>query len=219
VARGGDPYQVLGVDKTTGTADLKKAYREKAKSAHPDKGGTEEEMALVNWAYDLLTDPAARGHYDRTGKEQNSANLETEAGKALLGLFSSVVDKIKEECPGGVTSAPLLKEMRSQVAAKMEAMEAAMAEAEKEKVYWSRAKGRLSYSGKEQNLLELVFQDKIRQAESVIAECERSLKIGVIMKKLLKGYSWRKDTASAVAQYFFNAGPASYGSSTTAGGF
>ena len=49
-----DPFTILGV-KTDATKDeVTQAYREKAVRAHPDKGGSNEEMAKVNAAYEAI---------------------------------------------------------------------------------------------------------------------------------------------------------------------
>ena len=37
-----DLYKILGVKRTAARKDIHKAYRKKAKTAHPDSGGSEE---------------------------------------------------------------------------------------------------------------------------------------------------------------------------------
>jgi len=34
--------------------DIKKKYKKKAKLVHSDKGGSDEDMAKLNWAYEVL---------------------------------------------------------------------------------------------------------------------------------------------------------------------
>ena len=46
-----DPYKILGIQPGASETDVKKAYREHARKAHPDKGGTEEEFKQINEAY------------------------------------------------------------------------------------------------------------------------------------------------------------------------
>ena len=44
--------------------------RKAAKSAHPDKGGSEEKMAAVNEAYEVLSDPGTfRSRSDQTTEQ------------------------------------------------------------------------------------------------------------------------------------------------------
>ncbi len=49
-----DPFQILGVEPTASKDEVDKAYRSKAKEAHPDKGGSDEQMILVNAAYEAI---------------------------------------------------------------------------------------------------------------------------------------------------------------------
>jgi DnaJ-class molecular chaperone len=62
------PYDVLGVAKTASQDEIKKAYRKKAKSLHPDlhpdDPGKQAEFQAVSAAYDLLRDPEKRRRYD-----------------------------------------------------------------------------------------------------------------------------------------------------------
>lgn len=63
-----DYYKILGVSKSASAADIKKAYREKAKAHHPDKGGDEKEFKRVQEAYEVLSDSQKRSQYDQFGK-------------------------------------------------------------------------------------------------------------------------------------------------------
>ena len=62
-------YDVLGVMKDAGDADIKKAYKKAALQAHPDKGGSDEMFQMVNEAYKVLGDTTARSEYDRDIKK------------------------------------------------------------------------------------------------------------------------------------------------------
>lgn len=50
-----DYYKVLGVSRDADLKTIKKAYRKVAIAAHPDKGGSEQKMATVNEAYEVLS--------------------------------------------------------------------------------------------------------------------------------------------------------------------
>jgi molecular chaperone DnaJ len=66
-----DYYKVLGVSKNASNADIKKAYRTKAKTHHPDKGGDEKEFKKIQEAYEILSDSQKRSQYDQFGKTGN----------------------------------------------------------------------------------------------------------------------------------------------------
>lgn len=63
-----DFYALLGLEPSSGGADIKRAYRAKAKLAHPDlapgQGGSDGGMRELNEAYETLRDPARRREYD-----------------------------------------------------------------------------------------------------------------------------------------------------------
>ena len=41
-------YDVLGVSENATQEDIKKAFRQKSKEHHPDRGGNEEEFKRIN---------------------------------------------------------------------------------------------------------------------------------------------------------------------------
>lgn len=64
-----DPYTVLGVARTADADAIKKAFRAKARSAHPDSNpndpGAEDRFKEINKAYGILGDAEKRGKFDR----------------------------------------------------------------------------------------------------------------------------------------------------------
>jgi len=67
-----DYYETLGVDRDADEAEIKKAYRQKAKELHPDRNPgdrsrAEQEFKRVAEAYEVLSDQQKRAQYDRYG--------------------------------------------------------------------------------------------------------------------------------------------------------
>src|SRR5580704_11979040 len=64
-----DPYQVLGVNRSAGEADIKKAFRRLAKQHHPDRNKEDpkakDKFAEVNSAYEIVGDKDKRAKFDR----------------------------------------------------------------------------------------------------------------------------------------------------------
>jgi len=60
-------YKVIGVENDATPEEIKKKFRELAKKTHPDKTkeDSEEEMAKLNKAYEILSDKESREKYDR----------------------------------------------------------------------------------------------------------------------------------------------------------
>jgi len=57
-------YETLGVDKSAGPEEIKKAYRKMASKHHPDKGGDTATFQKIEEAYRILSDPDKRREYD-----------------------------------------------------------------------------------------------------------------------------------------------------------
>ena len=61
-------YKVLQVERGCSAAEIKRAYFRLAKRHHPDKDGNTAEFQRVVFAYEVLSDPQKREHYDLTGE-------------------------------------------------------------------------------------------------------------------------------------------------------
>jgi DnaJ-class molecular chaperone len=67
-----DYYKILGVSENAGADEIKKAYRKLARKYHPDRNQgdakAEERFKEIQEAYEVLSDPKKRKHYDRVRK-------------------------------------------------------------------------------------------------------------------------------------------------------
>jgi DnaJ homolog subfamily A member 2 len=62
-------YELLGLEKSCTNQQIKKAFRQKAREAHPDKGGDPEVFKQISEAYEVLKDAEKRELYDKYGAE------------------------------------------------------------------------------------------------------------------------------------------------------
>ena len=73
-----DYYAILGVNKTSTQADIKKAYRALAKKHHPDANlknkTSDENFKEINEAYEVLGNIEKRKKYDELGNQANFQN-------------------------------------------------------------------------------------------------------------------------------------------------
>lgn len=71
-----DYYQILGLSRSASSEEIRKAYRKLAMQYHPDRNpgdkGSEERFKEINEAYQVLSDPQKRAHYDRVGSAYSS---------------------------------------------------------------------------------------------------------------------------------------------------
>lgn len=59
-----DYYMILGIRPEADALEIRKAYIVKAKSQHPDAGGSIDAMRQLNRAYKTLKDSASKAGYD-----------------------------------------------------------------------------------------------------------------------------------------------------------
>lgn len=90
-------YNKLDVSVKASSSDIKKAYRKKAKAAHPDHGGSEEEFNSLNRAYSILVNPDSRKKYDATGDEalQQPDNEQSKIMGIIAGALENTIAKFE----------------------------------------------------------------------------------------------------------------------------
>lgn len=94
-----DYYEILGVPRTAGEAELKKAFRQLALQHHPDRNPgdarAEERFKTINEAYAVLSDPDKRSQYDRFGR------VDLPPGGIDMSGFSDLFEDLFEGFLGG----------------------------------------------------------------------------------------------------------------------
>jgi molecular chaperone DnaJ len=88
-----DYYEVLGLDKNASGDEVKKAYRKLARQYHPDvnkEADAETKFKEVKDAYETLSDPQKKAHYDQFG--HTDPNQGFGGGGADFGGFGDIFD-------------------------------------------------------------------------------------------------------------------------------
>ena len=85
-----DYYEVLGVDRSASSDDIKKAFRKLAMVHHPDRGGDAEKFKEINEAYMVLSDTDKRQKYDRFGFDAENFGEGFSGGG--FSSFSDIMD-------------------------------------------------------------------------------------------------------------------------------
>lgn len=91
-------YEKLGLNKNATDEEIKKAFRDKAKEHHPDKGGDPEKFREISVAYDVLSDKNKKSRYD-SGEPLGSINNNSQdmLSGFIAGLFFQVTESTDTE--------------------------------------------------------------------------------------------------------------------------
>lgn len=169
-------YETLGVARDATPEQIKAAYRKASKKAHPDKGGSDEAMAAVNQAHDVLSDPERRKHYDRTGQDGVKVQtIEERAQGVVLNMFD---EWLKSDNPPGGNLIELMKNGSKQAKAMAEDQ---IGKQRRKIVRWEKSLKRIR--GPE--FFGDLVRHKIKEAQESIAGYEEGIKVTEAVTKLL----------------------------------
>lgn len=114
-----DPYETLGVSKDASPADIKRAYRNAAKKAHPDTGGDPAAFHALQRAHDVLSDAERRARYDETGDMGDTRAPDPNA--AALTIIGGLVDELTSQIimDDNIEHIDLAARMRNKVTSKI----------------------------------------------------------------------------------------------------
>ena len=106
-----DYYEVLGIARGADAAEIKKAYRQKAKELHPDRNKdnpeAEAQFKEANEAYEVLKEADKKAAYDRYGHAAFENGMGGAGGRGPRGqadfasAFSDVFDDLFGDFMGG----------------------------------------------------------------------------------------------------------------------
>jgi len=192
-----DLYQLLGIKRSATREEVRKAYRRKAKSLHPDRGGSAEVFNALAAAHDVLSDAKRRGRYDSTG-EIEPARPDNFDGSAIeiiaqkLGLIIHAEQDLTAVDIGAVIEQSIRNDIvlrKSNIESQRRAIERAAR---------LRARVKRKATGEDNALARVLdwhersTQDHVRKNEVAVRSMERALEI-------LKGYSFLDDSPSGAA--------------------
>lgn len=87
-------YERLGVAPDATDDVIKTAFRKLAQKHHPDKGGDHDTMQGIQEAYDILSDPERRTHYDVTGSTKPAPSVQDKAMAYLREALNEAIGKL-----------------------------------------------------------------------------------------------------------------------------
>ena len=100
-------YSVLGIREDASTEEIKATYKQLAIRNHPDRGGSEEVMKMINLAAETLSNPQLRKDYDESLRSGQGASQSNKHGSTTSSnidvkdfeedLSKNVFDRLKRD--------------------------------------------------------------------------------------------------------------------------
>jgi curved DNA-binding protein CbpA len=186
-----DLYDDLGVPKDASTAEIKRAYRKKAKKLHPDAGGNAEAFSKVSRAYVVLVSPAKRAHYDQTGEEREQTEDDVQRGLRML-IGQLVTEFIQN---GDLVHADLISNMRGRVAKAKRELEAARRadEGHLKRIETIRKRLVLPKDAPPDDPFTATLEAGERSLNAHIIQVDNELRINAAITEALKAYTYVVD--------------------------
>lgn len=170
-------YETLGVKPDASPSEIKRTFRQKAASAHPDKGGDHVGMAELNHAYEVLIDPKRRLLYDATGESDQRPEAEM-----IRGMLTQVfADGLSKDVPHILNHA---KEMLKQG---KQALEQQTNEITKQRDRLKAKRDKITKKRGE-NVFSMIVDQQIVKFDQQLAQIELDLDILVKAQKELANY-------------------------------
>jgi DnaJ-class molecular chaperone len=180
-------YDELELPKNCTSDEIKQKYRILAQLHHPDKGGDEEKFKKIKLAYEVLSDPIKREHYDSTGDHYDDSNLDTEVLARLSNMISQYSQQINPEFDDLILKMKLdLNHAQEQTNIAIVSCNALI-----EKLNIVAKKIKLKQKG--ENLLKSFVEKKIKLHHTELINHKRVLIVFARMLKILEEYHYSHD--------------------------
>lgn len=182
-------YDTLRVDKGATPDEITKAYRKLAMRFHPDRNlnkPRDEQLAAevafkaLQEAYEVLSDPARRAHYDETGSNDLPESIDEEARGVLMQFIDAALSNPR--------SHDLLADIRTmlEMFKSPGKSNAALARAKLKRLRRQRKRIQGPEKG---NLIHLVIERKINAVEADLEAAERNLEVAAAAERELAKYA------------------------------
>lgn len=182
-----NPYEELGIDSKADAPTIKRAYRKKAKKAHPDGGGSREAFGRIMQAHLVLSDPVRRAKFDETGSIDADGPSADAAEQAALQEIAAMLAYILQregdirDVKAAVLS--LLREKKEQIESTAAPLKRALARAKKIEKRWKR-------KGKGENMLAKMVEWQIRSWADGVEKFEAQIGMMKRSIEILEEYSF-----------------------------
>jgi curved DNA-binding protein CbpA len=180
-------YDDLELPKNCTSEEIKQKYRILAQLHHPDKGGDEEKFKRIKLAYEILSDPIKREHYDSTGDHYADVTLDSEVMGRLAVMVSLFVQHINPE------SDDLILKMKVEIYALQQQTTNAIVQCNSLISKLNIISNKIKLKKEGENLLKFVVDKKILGLQNELINHKRGLIVYGRMLEVLEDYHFSND--------------------------
>jgi len=189
-------YDDLELPKTCTSEEIKQKYRILAQLHHPDKGGDVEKFKRMKLAYEVLSDPIKREHYDSTGDHYSDINLDSEVMGRLAVMVSQFVQHINPEFDD------LILKMKIEIRALQQLTTNAIVECNDLIAKFNIISKKIRLKKEGENLLKLVVDKKVLGLHNEVINHKRGLIVFARMLEVLEDYHFSSDEWKLLLENF-----------------
>lgn len=182
-----DLYDDLGVGKDATKEDIKRAYRRKAKEAHPDRGGNKEEFSRISLAYRILSDDNKRSRYDTKGETDD---VENEMA-LVIEVIGVALEKVEQR--GGIMTIDPLASLKNVIQSDVDQAKQATAQLRDQMASLERKAKRWKHKGDGLDIIGELFKQQIGSKRGAILHNERAIRIREKALLVLEGYRYEDE--------------------------
>lgn len=196
-------HEDLGIASDASPAEVRKAYRKKAKETHPDGGGDAEAFKRVSHAAAVLSDPQRREHYERTGDDGQSSQVDRIREQALSMVASFVAQSLADANAG---SSDVRTNAVNLIRRKVQELKAQAARAEQtaKTIERNRKRWKLK-AGAKDDVLAAVIVAAMRDVELTKAKLAEQVEVHTRAADMLDGYEYQFEAPPGVAPQWADA--------------
>ena len=193
-----DLYAALGVPKDATPEQVNRAFRSRARKAHPDAGGAKEAFHALVRARDVLSDKERRERYDRTGDagEAEVDNAVAEAQMIVMRTLRGVCDKLGDD----VFFFDAIDSARREISQGVGETQNDIKNVRKHVERMRKIAARVHAKKGRTNLIATMFENDACDKERHVADAERHIEKLKKAIAILDGHTFEKDARKEMSQ-------------------
>ena len=192
-----DLYDTLGVPHDADKAQIRKAYRQRAKKAHPDQGGSPELFGALVRAHAVLTDEKRRAQYDRTGRvdEPEPDSTLAKAMNVVVGALGQIMTKIDQRS-ASYDEFDMLGDAKTMVRGDIANVERQIKDAKRSAEKLTRAAAKMRSKPGKVDRIGPLLKGKAADAERTAAQLAETIDVLKIALNIIEDHTFEFHAAS-----------------------